>query len=203
MKMGTRKGRAVPASAGHVPFFFGHPDYFHDPISRQPLPVTNPLFCPAPLPLPNPPAPPPFVMASPCLQFAFSDQFRATLKVQPAFAELEQDSSANMFDFSRTEAFGNKGDIFIAKTGSFPPGAGATALTGYKVARIDRKTGLVTDFVTHPMNTDAVIFVANGFNKPIDVRFRGPEMLIVFFGAFLPGFANVANSGRIWKVTHR
>ena len=27
-------GRGVP--------FLGHPDYFHDPVSRQPLPVTNP-----------------------------------------------------------------------------------------------------------------------------------------------------------------
>jgi hypothetical protein len=27
--------------------FFGHPDFFHDPVTRQPLPVTNPLFCPA------------------------------------------------------------------------------------------------------------------------------------------------------------
>jgi hypothetical protein len=189
----------VVNTAGNVPFFFGHPDYFHDPISRQPLPVTNPLFCPAPLPLPTSPP----VLPTPCPQFAFSDQFRATLKVQPAFAELDQDSSANMFDFSRTEAFGNKGDIFIAETGSFPPGTGATSLTGYKVVRIDRKTGLQTDFITHPMNTDAVIFVPNGFNKPIDVRFRGPEMFIVDFGDFLPGFSNVANSGKIWKVTHQ
>jgi hypothetical protein len=184
-----------------VPFFFGHPDYFHDPISRQPLPVTNPLFCPASLPLPNNAITP--VMATPCPQFAFSTQFRATLKVQPAFAEIEHDSSANMFDFSGTAAFGYMGDIFIAETGSFPPGTGATALTGYKVARIDRKTGLVTDFVTHPTNTTAEIFVPNGFNKPIDVRFRGPEMFIVDFGDLLPGVANVANSGKIWKVTHQ
>jgi hypothetical protein len=188
--------------AGHVPFFFGHPDYFHDPISRQPLPVTNPLFCPTPLPLPNKPAPPPFVLATPCPQFAFSDRFRATLKVQPAFAEIEQDSSANMFDFSRTGAFGFKGDIFIAETGSLPPGTGATSLTGYKVARIDRKTGLVTDFVTHPMNTAAVIFVPTGFNKPIDVRFRGPEMFVVDFGVGAGAPKQIPNSGKIWKVTN-
>jgi hypothetical protein len=41
-----------------------------------------------------------------------------------------------MFDFSRTEAFGYKGDIFIAETGSIPPGTGATGLDGFKVARI-------------------------------------------------------------------
>jgi hypothetical protein len=185
--------------AGNVPFFFGHPDYFHDPISRQPLPVTNPLFCPAPLPLPTSPP----VLPTPCPQFAFSDGFRATLKVQPAFAELEQDSSANMFDFSRTGAFGSKGDIFIAETGSLPPGTGATRLTGYKVARIDRKTGLVTDFVTHPTNTAAVIFVPNGFNKPIDVRFRGPEMFVVDFGVGAGAPMQIPNSGKIWKVTHQ
>src|SRR5258708_7051535 len=61
-------GREVP--------FFGHPDFFHDPVSRQPLPVTNPQFCPAPLPLPTPPPP---VLSSPCSQFAFSDSFRAKL----------------------------------------------------------------------------------------------------------------------------
>jgi hypothetical protein len=37
--------------------FFGHPDFFHDPVTRQPLPVTNPLFCPPPMALPIPPLP--------------------------------------------------------------------------------------------------------------------------------------------------
>ena len=201
--------------AGHdrlardVPFF-GHPDYFHDPVTRQPLPVTDPMFCPAPLPLPPPPPP---VLPTPCSQFAFSDQFRATLTVQPAFAELELHSSANMFDFSRTEAFGYKGDIFIAETGSIPPGTGATGLDGFKVARIDRSTGVVSDFITHPSNTLAVIFECTmskpdgsdncfeSFNKPIDVRFRGREMFIVDFGVFAPAPVT-PNSGKIWKVTH-
>src|SRR6516162_9907007 len=44
--------------AGQDVPFFGHPDYFHDPVTRQPLPVTDPMFCPAPLPLPPPPPPP-------------------------------------------------------------------------------------------------------------------------------------------------
>jgi hypothetical protein len=177
--------------------FFGHPDYFHDPVTRQPLPVTNPQFCP---PLPLRPPPPP-TLPSPCPQFAFSDQFRATLTVQPAFAEIELHSSANMFDFSSTADFGYQGDIFIAETGSIPPGTGASSLTGFKVARIQRSTGLVSDFVPHPSNTQEVIFVPNGFNKPIDVRFRGPEMFIVDFGVSNPA-TPIPNSGKIWKVTH-
>ena len=167
------------------PPFFGHPDYFHDPVTRQPLPVTNPLFC----------------AGTVCPQFAFSDAFRSTLKVEPAFAELEFHSSANMFDFSRSDDFGFEGDIFIAETGSIPPGTGATSLTGYKVARIDRSTHEVSDFITHPAATLAVIFDPAGFNKPIDVRFRGSEMFIVDFGVFPPA-PLTPNSGKIWRVMH-
>ena len=176
--------------------FFGHPDFFHDPDTGQPLPVTNPLFCPEPRPLPVPPPP---VLPSPCPDFAFSDQFRANLKVEPAFAEIEFHSSANMFDFSRTGAFGFKGDIFIAETGSIPTGTGATSLTGFKVARIDRQSGEVSDFITHPTNELDVIFELDGFNKPIDVRFRGPEMFIVDFGVFAPAPVT-PNTGKVWKV---
>jgi hypothetical protein len=189
-------------SAG-VPFF-GHPDFFHDPVTRQPLPVTNSLFCPPPMALPVPPPP---TLPSPCSQFAFSDQFRATLTVQPAFAEIELHSSANMFDFSRTEDFGFKGDIFIAETGSIPTGTGASSLNGFKVARIDRNSGVVSDFITHPCGvlpctpTQAVVFAAGGFNKPIDVRFHGSDMFIVDFGIFAPA-PTTPFSGKIWKVTN-
>jgi hypothetical protein len=192
--------------------FFGHPDYFHDPVTRQPLPVTNVpppgvSFCPTPraLPSPSPPAPP--TLQPGCPQFAFSEEFRATLTVQPAFAEIELHSSANMFDFSGTGAFGFKGDIFIAETGSIPTGTGASSLNGFKVARIDRNSGVVSDFVTHPCGvppctpTQAVVFVPNGFNKPIDVQFSGPEMFIVDFGVFAPA-TPIANSGKIWMVTN-
>jgi len=168
--------------------FFGWPDYFHDPVSRQPLPVTDPMFCPA--------------GANPCPQFAFSDSFRATLTVQPAFAELEDHVSANMFDFSITDDFGYVGDIFIAETGALPPGTGATTLTGYKVARIDRTTGAVSDFIAHTMNTQAVIFQTDGFNKPIDVRFRGPRMYVVDMGVFPPATLT-PNSGKIWMVSRQ
>jgi hypothetical protein len=64
---------------------------------------------------------------------------------------------------------------------------------------------VVSDFVTHPTNTSAVIFpttdVLNSFNKPIDVHFHGPEMFIVDFGFFVPGPVT-PNSGKIWKVTN-
>lgn len=168
--------------------FFGWPDFFHDPVSRQPLPVTDSFFCP-----PNPP----YGM---CPQFAFSDSFRATLTVQPAFAELENHSSANMFDFSPNSGFGFMGDVFVAETGSIPPGTGATSLIGYKVARIDRSTGAVSDFIAHTSNDTATIFEPNGFNKPIDVKFRGSAMFIADFGVFAPA-KPTPGSGKVWMVT--
>jgi hypothetical protein len=94
--------------------FFGHPDYFHDLSSGQPVPVTDPRFCPT-----ETPSLPPNVLRSPCPQFAFSDRFRDKLTVLPAFTELpDLHGSANMFDFSRSKTFGFEGDIFIAETGS-------------------------------------------------------------------------------------
>jgi glucose/arabinose dehydrogenase len=168
--------------------FFGWPDYFHDPVTRQPLPVTNSMFCP-----PSPP----YGM---CPQFAFSDRFLATLTVKPAFAELENHSSANLFDFSPNSGFGFMGDIFIAETGSIPPGTGASSLVGFKVARISRNTGDVSDFIAHTSNDSATIFEPNGFNKPIDVKFRGVNMFIADFGVFAPAKA-AAGTGKIWMVS--
>jgi glucose/arabinose dehydrogenase len=168
--------------------FYGWPDYFHDPVTRQPLPVTDSLFCP--------PSPPYGI----CPQFAFSSSFRSTLTVQPAFAELENHSSANMFDFSPNADFGYMGDIFIAETGSIPPGTGATSLVGYKVARIDRGTGEVSDFIAHTASDSATVFTPRGFNKPIDVKFRGVNMFIVDFGVFAPA-TPTPGTGKIWMVS--
>jgi hypothetical protein len=108
-----------------------------------------------------------------------------------------------MFDFSRTQAFGFKGDIFVGLTGAGPPGTGATDLAGYKVTRIDRKTGQVSDFIFHACTDNtpscrATIFEPEGLNRPIDVHFRGPEMFIVDFGVAI---AAGAGGGKIWKVT--
>jgi hypothetical protein len=170
------QGQAAP--------FFGWPDFFHDPMSGQPLLVTDPMFCPS---------------GGPCPQLAFLDSFRNSLTVQPAFSEIEFHSSANMFDFSPNATFGFMGDIFIAETGSLPPGTGATTLTGYKVARINRSTGAVTDFITHTANDQTTIFDPKGFNKPIDVKFHGSNMFIADFGVFPPA-RFTPGSGKIWMV---
>jgi glucose/arabinose dehydrogenase len=179
--------------------FFGWPDYFHDPKSRQPRPVTESFFCP--------PGDNTSASLPPCPQFAFSENFRHNLDVQPAFAELENHSSANMFDFSTDSDFGFKGDIFIAETGSIPPGTGATSLVGYKIVRIDRATGLVTDFITHPDQNQDTIFPtspsncpATSFNKPIDVKLKDSKMFIADMGCFFPA-PTTPGTGKVWMVS--
>jgi len=92
------------------------------------------------------------------------------------------------------------GDIFIAETGSIPPGTGATSLVGFKVARIDRATGTVSDFITHTSNDVATVLEPSGFNKPIDAKFRGVNLFIADFGVFVPA-RPAPGTGKIWMVS--
>jgi plastocyanin len=173
--------------------FFGWPDIFHNPRTGAPLPVTDPLFC-------DTGGGP----AIPCPAFVISEAFRNILTTQPAFAELEPHSVSNKFDTSMTEAFGYEGDIFVAQTGGALPATGAQRLTGYKVVRVDRETGAVHDFIVNTGTDADEVFDEDGFNKPIDVKFRGEAMLIVDFGVFEPGRQlSEENTGKVWVVTNQ
>jgi hypothetical protein len=171
--------------------FFGWPDYFHDPDTGNPLPVTDPLFCRSRLLQPE------------CSNdFVLAENFRETLDVKPAFAQFELHSSANKFDFSRARRFGFRGDAFVAETGGFVPITGALDFAGYKVVRVDRDSGRVRDFIVNTGNTVDEVFNPRSFNKPIDVKFHRGRMHIVDFGLFEPG-VNIAqnNTGKVWTVT--
>ncbi len=165
--------------------FFGWPDYFHDPRTGEVLPVTHPLFCGE---LEN------------CPEFVLDESFRNSLNVRPAFAQFALHSSANKFDFSTSRGFGFVSHAFVAETGSFVPITGAIRFTGYKVVRVDN-AGQVRNFIVNLGNTAAEIFDPQGFNKPIDVKFKGQVMLIVDFGVFEPGLdLQQPGTGKIWAV---
>jgi hypothetical protein len=169
--------------------FFGWPDFFHHPRSRQALPVTDPFFCQQ------------SALTFPCPPPVFAPGFASSLRVQPAFAELTLHSSANKFDFSSTKDFGFVGDIFVAETGAFVPVTGAEQFVGYKVVRVERNNGNDTDFIEHISQSPAVIFLPTGFNKPIDGKFRGPVMVIVDLGVFEPGVQlQQPGTGKVWIV---
>lgn len=168
--------------------FFGWPDYFHHPRSGAVLPVTDPLFCEG---------------LAHCPEFVLAESFRGSLGVRPAFAQFELHSSANKFDFSTSRMFRHEGDIFVAETGSFMSITGAVRFTGYKVVRVDRNSGTVRDFIVNTGSSTATIFDPAGFNKPIDVKFKGDVMLIVDFGIFEPGLGlQQPNTGKVWMVCH-
>ena len=172
--------------------YFGWPDLFHDPKTGAVLPVTDPLFCSQD------------ELTFPCPPFVLDDSFRNSLTTQPAFAEFEEHSSANKFGFSTSMKFKFVGDIFVAETGSFPPVTGASEFAGYKVVRVNRRTGQVSDFIAHPEDSTAdEIFDPSGFNKPIDVKFRSGLMYIVDFGVFEPApNLQQPGTGKVWVVSH-
>ncbi len=169
--------------------FFGWPDYFHDPSTGQVLPVTDPLFCePGEQPIP-------------CPDFLLASAFRQTLRVQPAFAQLENHSSAVKFDFSVDRRFKFVGDIFLAESGSYVPQTGAMEFTGRKVVRIDRRTGRSTDFFANTGETMDEIFDPEGLNQPLDVKFHEGVMFVVDLGIFEPGLGLMQpGTGKIWTI---
>jgi len=171
--------------------FFGWPDFFHAPKTGNVLPVTEPLFCAS------------STTSIPCPPFVLEEAFRKSLTVERAFAQFELHSSANKFDFSTDKKFKFEGDIFVAETGSFVPITGAQTFVGYKVVRVDRKTGQVTDFIVNRGWTLEEIIEPESFNKPIDVKFMDEFMFIVDFGVFEPGLGiQHENTGKVWIVAH-
>jgi hypothetical protein len=170
--------------------FFGFPDFFHHPRTGAVLPVTDPMFCQ-----------PEGGLSFPCPPFVFDAAFRSSLVVQPAFAQFTLHSSANKFDFSTNSGFKFVGDIFVAETGAFVPVTGAQQFFGYRVVRVNRTNGTVTNFIINTGRTPEVIFDPAGFNNPIDVKFRGDTMFIVDFGVFEPGLMlQQPGTGKVWMV---
>jgi len=90
----------------------------------------------------------------------------------------------------------------MASTSAMSAGKMAMICGRSKVARIDRKTGVVSDFIAHPSNDPVTIFAPAGVNKPIDVHFRRREMFVVDFGVGAGAPKQIPNSGKIWKVTN-
>jgi hypothetical protein len=96
------------------------------------------------------------------------------------------------------------GDLFVVETGSFVPVTGASEFEGYTVVRVNVKKQKVKRFIEHKKKTVEVIFDPEGFNKPIDLKFRENQMYIVDLGVFEPG-VNLPQpgTGKVWIVSRR
>lgn len=127
---------------------------------------------------------------------------------QPA-AILGVHSSSNGLDFSRTDAFGFKGEAFIAQLGDMAPNVGKVlAPVGFKVVRADVTNGVVRDFAVNrgKRNGPASWLKSGGLERPIAVKFNpaGDAMYVVDFGIMTVNNGKVRaekGTGVIWKIS--
>lgn len=170
--------------------FFGWPDYFHDPETRQVLLASDPLFCQSPVLGPED-----------CPGPVFSEDFRNSLTVDTAFAIVGPHVSVTGFNPSTSSAFGYEGDLFVTESGSFAPVTGTFSFTGYKVSRIDRETAEEVDFLVNTGSDIEEILDPAAVNKPIQAVFHNDYLAVLDLGVLESGL-NIfeAGTGKLWIV---
>lgn len=122
---------------------------------------------------------------------------------------LDVHSSSNGIDFSRSDAFGYKGQAFIAQFGDMAPNVGKVwKPVGYRIVRVDTEMGRMEEFVANKgkVNGPASWQKSGGLERPISVRFSpdGTALYVVDFGILLmdkTGPKPQEQTGMIWKVT--
>ncbi|MBA3647244.1 MAG: T9SS type A sorting domain-containing protein [Chitinophagales bacterium] len=171
--------------------FFGWPDYFHDPVTKEPLSVADAMFCNSPV-----------LDSTDCAEPLFAQSFANSLNVKDAFATVGQFVSVTGFAPSTSAQFGFENNLFVTESGSFAPQTGAFTFTGYKVSRFDHITGEKSDFVVNSGSTADELFVPEKMNKPVSTIFMGDTLLIVDLGVLEPGLdIYESNTGKVWMVT--
>jgi glucose/arabinose dehydrogenase len=118
-------------------------------------------------------------------------------------------SSADGFDFSRSTEFGFVGQAFVALFGDQSPTVGKTlAPVGFKVVRVDPKTGVISDFAVNrsPHSGPASKIRGGGLERPVAARFdpSGRSLYIVDFGVLTVNENETmprAATGTVWRVT--
>ena len=118
-------------------------------------------------------------------------------------------ASAVGFDFSRSESFGYKGEGFVALFGDQSPTTGkALGPVGFKVVRVDPRTGIVTEFAANKgkKSGPASGLGGGGLERPIAARFdpSGKALYIVDFGILKEtskGTVPAEKTGVLWRVT--
>jgi glucose/arabinose dehydrogenase len=123
-----------------------------------------------------------------------------------AIAQFQKGVSADGLDFSTTDAFGWKGDAFVATWGSLGFGAQQpVGLPGFNVMHVHFTTtanGVLAGATAAPFIHNRVQGAAsttnqNGLEHPVDVKFSpdGRTMFVLDFGV-----GGRQGSGKIWAV---
>lgn len=118
-------------------------------------------------------------------------------------------SAANGFDFCRNFDFGFQGDAFVACFGDLAPITTVTkAITpaGFKVVRVDMKTGQVHDFAVNKTTGPASKLFHGGFERPSHCQF-GPDgnLYVVDFGTIhiapeRGAIRQQMDTGTLWRI---
>jgi glucose/arabinose dehydrogenase len=117
-------------------------------------------------------------------------------------------SSSDGFDFSTNSSFGYEGDAFVAQFGDMSPAVGSIyGPVGFKVVRVNMKTGDVVDFAVNSgyINGPASTLRKGGLERPVEAKFNndGTALYVVDFGVMeitKKGPAPKKNTGIIWKI---
>jgi glucose/arabinose dehydrogenase len=123
------------------------------------------------------------------------------------FATFGPHAAPNGFDFCRDPAFGFEGDAFVALFGDLAPVTTRPATpVGFKVARVDMRTGQVHDFAVNRYTGPASKLPHDGFERPSHCAF-GPDgcLYVVDFGEIViaPEVGGVRiriGTGALWRI---
>ena len=124
-----------------------------------------------------------------------------------ASAEFGVHASATGLDFSRNPAFGHVGEAFVAQWGDMAPNTGKVMdPVGYKVVRVDPKTGVVRDFAANEDEPGpASQQDGGGLERPVWAKFdpSGAALYVVDYGIVtMSGETAVRkNTGVLWRIT--
>jgi glucose/arabinose dehydrogenase len=118
-------------------------------------------------------------------------------------------SSSDGLDFSKSDAFGFKGDAFVAQFGDMAGAGKVLAPVGFKIVRVDMQTGVSRDFAVNKgkKNGPASWMHGGGLERPVAVKFNneGTAMYVVDFGIMKTtkkdGIQPQEKTGMIWKIT--
>lgn len=152
-----------------------------------------------------------------------SDEYKPPGKTQPQFvlaqhpstppkpkAHFPVHSSADGFDFSRSDEFGHRGEAFVALFGDEAPATGKIlAPVGCSLVRADPTTGVVEDFaVNRTGNGPASKAGGGGLERPVAARFSpdGRALYVVDFGIMLHdahGAKPQQATGVLWRITRQ
>lgn len=167
--------------------YYGWPDY------ASGIPVTEARFR-----LPGHPQPRPLLANAPAVK-------ASPLTVFPARAGIGR------LGFSTAEGFGFVGEAFVALTGEWSAAAYPgedVAPSGYRVVRVDMRSGAVTDFLVNKQAApSSAANNSGGLERPFDVAFdpTGEVLYVVDLGEVQLnreyGIEAFGGTGVVWRIT--